>query len=450
MYQALIAPVQDILPHPNADRLEIVVVANNHVVVGIGNYEQDDLVIFFETDGCLSQQYCEANDLYEKFEEINGVRQRVGTGYLDANGRVKALNLRSYKSNGLVMPLSSLDFLQFDRSVLKAGFSFSSLGGVEICRKYETPATRLAREAGQPKTRKSKTKTVFHEHVETQNFRKNVQAIPIGATITITEKINGTSGRCGYVYTEQKQYNPFISMVFKHLNVRTPWRSINKAWNWLRRTIKEKGKVVTKGYAYQHGTRRALLKRDTDDAGYYAFRWVIADRLLPMLRKGEEIYYEIVGEKTSGSKIQLNHKTAVTGDNKFIKQWGAKVSYNYSVPANTAKAFVYRICITNEDGYQWDLTWDAVKARCAELGVDHVPEIWVYPSFNSSHEDLIEDVESFSLTSTFPNQFPEGVVVRVDHEGKTWFLKEKNWYFLAMEGFMKDKPDYVDTEGVEA
>ncbi len=41
MYQALVTHVQSILSHPNADRLEIAVVANNHVVVGIGNYRGD-------------------------------------------------------------------------------------------------------------------------------------------------------------------------------------------------------------------------------------------------------------------------------------------------------------------------------------------------------------------------------------------------------------------------
>ena len=457
-YQAIITPVQAIIKHPNADKLEIAVVCNTHVVVGIGNYQPDDLVIFFEADGCLSKEYCEANGLYEKFEEVNGVRQRIGTGYLDPNGRIRALNLRSYKSNGLVMPLRSLDFIDFDRSILKAGFTFTEIGAVQICRKYETPATKQAREKAKKDKPRLKYATVFHEHVETQNFRRNVQAIPVGAEITITEKIHGSSGRCGYVYTEQEVYNPFLSKVFQCLNVSTPWQPINKAYNWLRQTIEEKAKTTVKGCAYQHGTRKVLLKRDGNNTGYYgsdAFRWAIADRLLPMLRKGEEIYYEIVGETTTGTKIQPNHKTAVTGDKKFIKQWGDEVSYNYGVPANTAKAYVYRICVTNEDGYQWDLDWASVKARCAELAVDHVPEWRVIHDYDPemifhTYSGLIGLVESLSLQSTFPNQFPEGVVIRIDYQGKTWFLKEKNWYFLAMEGFQKDKPDYVDTEEIQS
>ncbi len=452
MYQALITPVQSIIPHPNADRLEIAVVANNHVVIGIGNYKQDDLVIFFDVDGCLSKEYCEANELYEKFVEVDGVKQRVGTGYLDPNGRVRALNLRSYKSNGLVMPLSSLDFLDFDRSVLQAGFAFTEIGGVEICKKYETPATKQAKATNKKDKLRLKYNTVFHEHVETQNFRRNVQAIPVGATITITEKLHGTSGRLAYCYTEQEQYNPIIFKVFRHLNVSTPWRPVNLAWNWLRQTIEEKTKTTTKGYAYQHGTRRVILKKNSGNTGYYGsddFRWQIADRLLPMLRKGEEIYYEIVGYVGNGSPIMPPHSTEITSDKKFIKQYGQQITYNYGVSDGTAKAYVYRIAITNEDGYQWDLPWDAVKARCAELGVDHVPEIRVLQNDPYLY-NLVDIVEKLSLESTFPNQLPEGVVVRVDHQGKTWFLKEKNWYFLTMEGFQKDKPDYVDTEEVES
>ena len=63
---------------------------------------------------------------------------------------------------------------------------------MEICRKYETPATKQARLQIKKDKPKLKYKTVFHEHVETQNFRRNVQSIPVGATITITEKQHGT------------------------------------------------------------------------------------------------------------------------------------------------------------------------------------------------------------------------------------------------------------------
>lgn len=453
MYQAIIAGVQSLLPHPNADRLEIAVVLNTHVVVGIGNFAVDDLVVFFETDGCLGKEYCEANDLYERFAEVDGVKQRVGTGYLDANGRIRALNLRSYKSNGLVMPLKSLDFLDFDRATLVEGYSFDTIASVLICKKYETPATKQARIQGKKEKPRLKYSTVFHEHVDTQNFRRNVNQIPVGATITITEKIHSTSGRCSLAYTEQEQYNPFLSTVFKHLNIKTPWEPVNKAWQFLRQTIEEKGKTTTKGYAYQHGTRRVLLKKSSGNTGYYGtddFRWSIADHLLPMLRKGEEIYYEIVGWVSTDKHIMPVHNTSVTGDKKFIKQYGTEISYNYGVPNGTSKAFVYRIAVTNEDGHQWELSWESVKARCLELGVDCVPEWTVVHHYQGNYVDLIESVQCLSLQSTFGNQFPEGVVVRIDYKGTTTFYKEKNWYFLAMEGFMKDKPDYVDTEEIQS
>ena len=455
-YQAIITPIQAILPHPNADRLEIAVVANNHVVVGINNYKQDDLVVFFETDGCLSQPYCEANDLYERFAEVDGVRQRVGTGYLDTNGRVRALNLRSYKSNGLAMPLASLAFTGADLSILVEGFAFTTVNNIEICRKYETPATKQARLENKKDKPKLKFSTAFPEHVETENFRRNVQKIPSGATITITEKIHSTSGRAALAYTEQEVYNPLLSTVFNRLNVSTPYPLINKAWNWFRQTVEEKTKQTIKGYMPQNGTRRVVLKKNSGNTGYYGsddFRWAVADRLLPFLRKGETLYYEIVGWVAPDRHIMPPHNTAVTGDKKFIKRYGQEITYNYGVPNGTAKAYVYRIAVTNEDGYQWELPWEAVKARCLELGVDYVPEhkvIYNYDPTDLWEDEFLNYVEHLSLQSIFPNQFPEGVVVRVDYQGKTWFLKEKNWYFLSMEGFSKDKPDYVDTEEIES
>lgn len=451
-YKGIVARVQNILPHPNADRLEIAIVLNTHVVVGINNYKPDDLVLFFESDGCLSKEYCEANDLYERFEEIDGVKTRVGSGYLDPNGRIRALNLRSYKSNGLVMPLPSLAFTGVDLSILVEGYTFTEINNVEICRKYETPATKAARNQKQKKVG-LKNKTVFREHIETENFRRNVQRIPVGATISITEKLHGTSGRIGYVYSEKEERHPLITKFLLKTNKKLPWEPLDQLWQFIHKTIEKKSIKTIKGHMWQHGTRKVVLQKESANTGFYGsdeFRWQIADRLLPFLHKGEQIYYEIVGETTSGAKIQSNHSTICTGDKKFIKQYGSEVSYNYSCPDSTCKAYVYRISIINEDGVEWELPWEAVKARCLELGVDYVPEHKVIKLSDFSDTDLIRYVEDLSLQSTFENQFPEGVVIRVDYNGKTWWLKEKNWYFLRMEGFNKEKPDYVDTEEVES
>ena len=135
MYQALITKVEQIRPHSNADKLELVIVQGSTVVVGINNYQLGDLVIYFPEQGQLSDAYCVHNDLYPRVDEA-GVR--LGGGFIDTKSRrIRAQKFRGEKSEGLVMPISSLEGLVDKKQLdlLVYGTSFTELGGVVICNK---------------------------------------------------------------------------------------------------------------------------------------------------------------------------------------------------------------------------------------------------------------------------------------------------------------------------
>lgn len=155
MYCAYITTLKDLRKHSNADRLQCVEVFGQNVIVDL-SYKDGQKVIFFPSDGQLSLEYAEANNLIRKKDE-NG--NNIG-GYMDAEKRnVTAIRLRGEKSEGLVLPLETLSAYT-DITKLKDGDQISILGGHEICRKYIPQGNR--RSGGNVS---SKKKTVQKEFV---------------------------------------------------------------------------------------------------------------------------------------------------------------------------------------------------------------------------------------------------------------------------------------------
>ena len=77
-YNAYIVKIKEIRPHSNADRLQVVTVFGNDVIVGL-NVKENDIMIYFPTDGRLNTEYCRQNRLLrEKDEQGNNVG-----GYMD-------------------------------------------------------------------------------------------------------------------------------------------------------------------------------------------------------------------------------------------------------------------------------------------------------------------------------------------------------------------------------
>ena len=132
-YSGFVVKVKDIKPIEGADKLNTCRVFDSTVVVD-KTINENDLYIYFPTDGQLSKEYCEYNNLLRKKDE-NG--NNIG-GFLDPDKRnVKAIKLRGERSDGLVMPLSSLDYISKDlKDILVVGDQITVLDGKEICRKY--------------------------------------------------------------------------------------------------------------------------------------------------------------------------------------------------------------------------------------------------------------------------------------------------------------------------
>lgn len=131
MYAAYITRIKNLRKHSNADRLLCGECFGNTVIVGLDT-KPEELGVYFPVDGKLGTEYAVKNDLLRRKDE-NG---KPAGGYLDSEKRnIKALKLRGEKSDGLFMPLSSLNGFT-DIAKLREGDVITILNGVTICEKY--------------------------------------------------------------------------------------------------------------------------------------------------------------------------------------------------------------------------------------------------------------------------------------------------------------------------
>ena len=417
MYCGYVTRLKNVRKHPNADRLVLADVFDSTVVVG-QNSKDGDIVIYFPTDGQLSKEYCEYNNLVRKKDE-NG--NNIG-GFLDPDKRnVKAIKLRGERSDGLVMPLESLDYISKHlKDTLVVGDQITVLDGQEVCKKY-IPRTKV-RTTGNAPTKRQKRKAnefpLFEEHRDTEQLDYNVDNFKAGELITLTLKMHGTSGRTAFLPSAGK--NKIEHFIFK----------------------------LFPRYRYVTGTRRVVLQQFETD-GYYgdnAFRAKYHRLLEGKLKKGETIYYEIVGWVNDTTPIMAQGNNKKVNDKEFTKTYGETTTFSYGCKQGENQIYVYRMTMTTPDGEVVEYPWSLVKRRCEEMGINHVMELdrFIY----TTKEDLYERVNKW-LDIPDPigkTHVAEGVVARLEDKPIFTAFKKKGFYFKVLEGLIKDEAIAPDLE----
>jgi len=422
-YTGFVTRIKNIRPHSNADRLNVGTCFGNSVIVSLET-EEEELGLYFPTDGQLGVEYCETNNLLRK-KDASG--KNIG-GYLEPNIRhVRALKLRGEISDGLFMPLESLsDFTNVSK--LKEGDLISVLNGVEICKKY-IPVMKMVRsQPTQPKNKIRDTISypMFAQHGDTTQLVYNLHQFEIGDVCYMTLKMHGTSGRTGFLQKEDKKYYKGIKKLFSKTKF-----SVKKTWEYIT------------------GTRRTI--RESFEGGYYgddSFREVHHKKFVDKLQKGEIIYYEIVGYHAENSPIMGTVSNEKTKDKEFIKIYGDTTTYSYGCDNGKSDIYIYRITMTNEDGYKIDYPWGLVQIRAEQLGLKTVMELDRF--IFTTEEDLVERVAKHSdgVDPIGKTHIREGVVVRIEGKDSFKAFKHKNFNFKCLEGIVKDA-GIVDIEEQE-
>lgn len=445
-----VVKVEKLRPHTNADKLQIATFFGNDTCVSLDT-RFDEIGIYFPSDLQLSEEFCVENHLCRK--KPDGTPD---TGYLEPDKRnIKAIKLRGEKSDGIFMPLSCLVYTGVNLSDINIGDTITVVNGHEICKKY-IPRGRNRNNSAKGKGNKTRKKHVpvaplFTEHADTEQLAYNLGAFKPGDEIEITLKMHGTSQRTAYVPVLKGYKRTIWDKLFGHEG--TP------IYDW----------------DYVSGTRRTVL--DDWDGGFYgsnAFRKQHHDKFVGKLRKGEEIYYEVVGFTDNGTPIMATADNKKLNDKEFVKKYGKTTTFSYGCDCAEqawredrgqdpdkpqSDLYVYRMTMTNEDGDVVEYSPDFMRYRCEQMGVKCVPEFVhvILPNasyFDENHTagEYVKEMAEQYYDGPDPvgkTHVREGVVVRIINRPKFCAYKHKNYSFKMLEGLIKETAEAPDMEEVE-
>lgn len=475
MHCGFVVKVDKLRKHENADKLQIATFFGNDTIVSL-NVKMGDVGVYFPSDLQLSSEYCEKNNLVRKKDE-NG--NEIG-GYLDPDKRnIKAIKLRGEKSDGLFMPLSSLDycFVEFEDNPnveiteFSVGEQITVVNGHEICKKYiPKKQNRVGGYSSGNHTRKTKISyaPLFAEHSDTEQLAYNLGAFKVGDELEVTLKMHGTSQRTA------------------HLPIFSGYKKRN-----LLQVLKRLPKEITYSDNYVSGTRRVVMEDFDGKNSFYgsnAFRKPHHDAFVGKLNKGETVYYEVVGFTDTGAPIMGRGNNEKLGK-EFVKQYGKETTFSYGCsPTGYVESFgvdatgqyaireelpvsdvyVYRMTLTNKDGFVVEYSPDFMRYRCEQMGVKTVPvfgkaiissdRIHMIAPDGYDHDYMIKDGDIGEAIMRMAEDYcdgtdpvgkthiKEGIVVRVLNRPRFCAYKHKNFSFKVLEGLIKDTADAPDME----
>lgn len=158
----LVKRIDNIQPHPNADRLDLAIVGGWQCVVPKGKYAPGNLITYIPPDSVLP----------------DALAEQYGVAKYLSKGRVRAAKLRGEPSFGLVVD-----------AVGDEGENVATKLGIT---KYQPPMKFHAGEA-EPQH------PMFVEYTDIENLRHYPEVFQPGEQVYVTEKIHGTNCRLGFV-----------------------------------------------------------------------------------------------------------------------------------------------------------------------------------------------------------------------------------------------------------
>lgn len=446
-YLAVIVKCPKSVPHPNAERLELIEIFGNTTVVGKNSFKEGDVLCYFPVESCISRKFLSwANLLDDK--ELNS--DGVTVGYFGKQSRVKAIKLRGIASQGFLFKASELArYYKVDESIFKVGDVFNVVGDDLLVSKY---VKGTESEKGGPNVKKSRVpawldKTIsvfprpirrtayifvnswfnrdsesiksrivegqFQYHYKTEHLGKNVFILKPEDEITITSKVHGTSA----IYGNLKCKLPF-----------NPVRSIVNALG---------GKIPTTEHKLIYSSRSVVKNRK--DGKYTDDVWgVWADVLKDQIPPGTTVYGEIAGFTSTGKMIQKG--------------------YDYGCVRDTCMFYVYRITDTLADGKKREFSFEEIQNFCNNHELKTVPvyydgmaknlfpeipldENWNNAFLSKLKETYLDKICEFCTTGVVR----EGIVLKINSRESKPVFKFKSPAFLVKESADRDKGE-VDME----
>ncbi len=246
-----VCTIDEVMPHPNADRLELVRVKGWVCVTGKGNFKAGDHCVYVPIDSVLCQEL--EDSLFPPDSKIKLHHHRV-----------KTIKIRGHISQGMCIALPEV--LRFLPNVVYVGDDVAVALGIT---KYEPPRKELRTSQG--KKIKRKENPHFKKFTDLENIKWFPTLFNSMDMVQVTEKLHGTNFRAGWV--------PFVP--------RTWWQKLKHMFGF------------TPMYEFVYGSRNLQLQDQPNKKLYYETNVYAKAVDLYDLRNtiphGYVVYGEIVG-----------------------------------------------------------------------------------------------------------------------------------------------------------
>lgn len=336
-YCASVVKIENKIDLVGCDNICGTIIYGNHVIISTDT-EIGTVGLYFPTESSISDVFLKNNNLYRD-KNLNIDNKK--TGFFEKTGRVKAMRLRGYISDGFFIPIESLSFLKIDLDMFKIGDTFDTINGNEICRKYfrkpNIPYGKTGKTISKKKYVSRLVDKQFRFHIDTENLGKYMYKINPDQIISVTYKLHGTSFVVGNLITKRNLH--FYEKLLKKIGIN----------------------IDDKEYSMVYSSRRVIKNEwfDKEEVKHYynSDVWKVAsDKMFNVLKKGMTAYGEIVGFTKSGTFIQKN--------------------YDYGCVAGESDFYIYRLTYTNPDGVVFEFSMKQVMDWCKAYNIKHVPSIY--------------------------------------------------------------------------
>jgi len=254
-FKVEVSTIDEIIPHPNADMLNIFKVKGWQVVARTNTYNLGDTILYIPVDSILPEKLEKA-----LFPEDSKIKLN--------NSRIKAIKIRQFVSQGMIIDLDTIcQVYSLSKTDFKLG---SDVGSLLNITKYEPPVPKFQMGSIGP-ANKNKANSNFHVYTKFPRLQNYPLMFKEEDDVVVTEKIHGTNFRAGWV--------PF------------------EANKWWRKLLKFVG--LAPQWQFVYGTHYTQLSDKFLYKGYYEqnvyAKMVSKYKLKNILKKGDVIYGEIYG-----------------------------------------------------------------------------------------------------------------------------------------------------------
>lgn len=430
-YVAKIVEITNFTKHPNADKLKLANVNGYMIATGIDT--EPGLYIYFPTECQISKWYLKENNLYRDSKLNKNPDEKPG--FFEDKGRVKAISLRSFISEGFIMPILSLNLEN-----PTVGAEFDTVDNQLLVKKYVVKVSNQGTGGKNVRATDKYEDTIvegqFRYHLDTSKFQDNLFRFKPGTYIHISDKWHGTSfGSCNLLVKKKLSFKDKIAKFFGIAIVESEYKKFCHS----RKVVKdpELNKSLT--------------------AGFYDYDiWNLAHEVVKdHLSEGMSIYAEIVGYLPTGSMIQSDYDYGCIYDQKLDYQ---KMTPQQMYKNRLFDIRVYRITYTSSEGKVFEFSPLQLREFCGAHGLNPIihrfygtVNQWLEHTGNPYIDGLNDDIpenhfleslkrEYLEMNCPFcKNRVPaEGVVLRID--GITFeAYKLKSKRFLTRESCELDK-----------